>query len=141
MGRHRNDPRGTGQVLAITGAVLVVLVLVVLGAFFLYRSVMGPGTANMPEGDEVMAEAEDEEDLGTLHVRVTGSSTEILVRVTGGEVLTDTSMSTGEYVTYDEPQLDVTISEPDAVEVFVNGEPYDLDTEAEEYSFSVRPDD
>lgn len=151
VGRHRNDPRGTGQVLAIAGAVLLVLALVVLGGFFLYRSVTGTGAASMPGGDEeTMADTETEEELGALHMRVTGSSVDILVRIAGGEVLTDTTMSTGEYVTFDESQLEVTLSDPGAVEVLVHGEPHDMDpaetpeTDDEdengndEYTFSVR---
>lgn len=72
-----------------------------------------------------------------LYIRVVGESSDVLVRVPGGEVLIDTTMTQGEYVSYDKPRMDVTLGDPSAVEVYVNGEPKDVSNEEPGYTFTV----
>ncbi|WP_374058142.1 hypothetical protein [Marinitenerispora sediminis] len=48
MGRHRNDPRGVGQALAIVGAVVLLVALVLLGGYFFYRSLPGTSDSAVP---------------------------------------------------------------------------------------------
>lgn len=126
--------------MAIVGAVTLVLVLVVLGGFFLYRS-LPVGSGGEATGSEAMASEPDAppEDA-SLYIRVVGEGTDILVREAGGAVLTDTTVETGQHVTYRQPNLEVRIGTPNAVEVYVYGERLDVSKEQPDHSFSVRPD-
>lgn len=135
VGRHRNDPRGIGQVLGIAAAIAVFVVLVGLGVFFLYNSLPGqasaPSTATPPAAAEEAGEADD----SVLYIKVVGEASDVLVRVPGGEVLTDATMTQGQFLSYDHPELDVTLGDPEAVEVYVNGELMDLSEAGDDYSF------
>ncbi len=135
VGRHRNDPRGIGQVLGIAAAIALFVVLVGLGVFFLYNSL--PGQAAGPATDTPPAAAEEagEADGSVLYIKVVGQASDVLVRVPGGEVLTDQSMTQGQYLSYDQAQLEVTLGDPEAVEVHVNGELMDLSDAEEGYTF------
>ncbi|WP_425567433.1 RodZ domain-containing protein [Salinactinospora qingdaonensis] len=140
MGRHRNDPRGVGQLLAIVGVVVLFIALVVLGGYFLYRSLPGNGELVVPDDSAALTQPEETAAASSLYIRVLGESSDILVRVPGGKVLTDTTMQQGQYVTYDQPRLDVTIGAPGAVEVFVNGQEREVADEPPGYSFTVKAD-
>ncbi|MGI5119375.1 RodZ domain-containing protein [Marinactinospora thermotolerans] len=124
--------------MAIVGAVVLLIILVVLGGYFFYRSLPGTGDVVVPEGSAALAEPQDEiTDKKVLYIRVVGESSDVLVRIPGGEVITDTTMQQGQYATYDQPRLDVTIGDPDAVEVHVNGRPKDISGEGPDYAFTV----
>ena len=137
VGRHRNDPRGVGQVLAIVGAVLLLITLLALGGFFLYRSL--PGTNVSANASGAGTESEDPTNMGVLYIRVIGESSDVFVRVPGGDVLLDQEMSQGQSVNYANADegLEVTIGEPDAVEVFVHGERHDISGEEPGHAFTV----
>ncbi len=125
----------------MVGAAALLLALVALGAYFLYRSLPGNTNAVMSPGSASQADTQSQPDaVGShvLHITVVGQSSEVLVRVPGGDVLTDTEMSEGEYVSFDQPKLDVTVGDPEAVEVHVNGEPLDLSEEDTGYSFTAQ---
>jgi hypothetical protein len=129
-------------VLAIVGAVVLLITLVALGGYFLYRSLPGNTAAGAPDAAGTAADARsDATEMGTLHIRVTGDSSDVLVRVPGGEVVTDTTMRRGEHADFDQPELDVTIGDPAAVEVYVYGELQDISGKEPGYSFSVEPRD
>jgi hypothetical protein len=136
VGRHRNDPRGAGQILAIVAAVILVVALVVLGGFFLWQSLPGTGSASLDQGP-VSNNDEATPQEGVLHVRGIGGSTHVLVRETGGQVLTDTVLGEGQYVSFDAPSMDVRIEDPAAVEVHTNGELMDLSSQDGEAAFTV----
>ncbi|HLU99115.1 MAG TPA: DUF4115 domain-containing protein [Thermobifida alba] len=139
MGRHRNDPRGIGQALAIAGAIALLVILIVLGGYFFYRSLPGNSDVLVPSESGSLAEPSQPaaEEQKVLHIRVVGESSDVLVRVPGGEVLIDTTMTRGEYVSYDKPRMDVTLGTPSAVEVHVNGEPKDVSGEEPGYTFTA----
>jgi len=118
-------------VAAIAAAVALFVVLVALGGFFLYNSLPGnasPAQPSAPAADS--AEEVGEGDDSVLYIKVVGDSSDVLVRIPGGEVLTDTTMTQGQYLSYDHDAMDVTVSDPEAVDVYVNGELKDL-SEAE----------
>ncbi|MFC3522508.1 RodZ domain-containing protein [Streptomonospora nanhaiensis] len=141
MGRHRNDPRGIGQMLAIAGAIVLFITLVILGGYFLYRSLpAGNPDSAVPESADTAAAQAGEVTTGTLYIEVVGESSDVLVRVPGGDVLTDAAMGRGEYVTFDESRpLSVTIGDPSAVELYVHGEPRDISGEEPGHTFTVEP--
>ncbi|ASU81570.1 DUF4115 domain-containing protein [Nocardiopsis gilva YIM 90087] len=125
--------------MAIVGAVVLFITLVVLGGYFLYRSLPGnAGSGVVSEGAGTSADARSETaKMEMLYVKVIGDSSDVLVRIPGGEVLTDVTMEQGQYVSFDQPSLDVTIGSPDAVEVYVNGELQDIAGEEPGYTFSA----
>ncbi|RNL85841.1 RodZ domain-containing protein [Halostreptopolyspora alba] len=126
--------------MAMASAAAVLVTLVALGGFFLYRSLPGNSDAVVAPESGAQADAQSQSDAidsHALHIVVVGQSSEVVVRVPGGDVLTDTEMTDGEYVSYDQEELEVTIGEPSAVEVHVNGEPLDISDEDPGYSFTV----
>lgn len=126
--------------MAMASAVAIVTALVALGGFFLYRSLPGNSDAVVAPESGSQADAQPQSDsveAHVLHIAVVGQSSELVVRVPGGDVLTDTEMTDGEYVSYDQEELTVTIGTPSAVEVHVNGEPLDISGEDPGYSFTV----
>jgi hypothetical protein len=136
VGRHRNDPRGAGQILAIAAAVVLVVALVVLGGFFLWRSLPGTGSAFLDQGPVSNSDDATPQEA-VLHVQGISGSTHLLVRETGGQVLTDTVLGEGQYVSFDAPSMDVRIEDPATVEVHANGELMDLTAEDGEAAFTV----
>lgn len=125
--------------LAIAGAVLLLVTLVALGGYFLWQSIPSSNSAVLDDADEMSSSSPDPGDA-TLFVRVVGESSDVLVRETGGQVLTDATLGHGQYVNYDHPSMEVHISDPGAVEVYTNGELYDLSGETDDVSLSVRED-
>lgn len=124
--------------MAIAGAVVLLVTLVVLGAYFLYRSLPGnSGEAVGPGADGGASAQSAGTDMKVLYIKVVGEATHVQVRVPGGEVITDTEMSPGQYAAYSQPRLDVTIGEPSEVQVFVEGEERDISGKDPDYSFRV----
>ncbi|MFW5415167.1 DUF4115 domain-containing protein [Nocardiopsis sp. CNT-189] len=123
---------------AIAAAIALFVALVALGGFFLYNSLPGNAAPAQPsepaaDGAEEVGDADD----SVLYIKVVGDSSDVLVRIPGGEVLTDTTMTQGQYLSYDHDAMDVSVSEPDAVEVYVNGELKDLAGQEAGKSFLV----
>ncbi|WP_184080780.1 RodZ domain-containing protein [Nocardiopsis mwathae] len=125
--------------MAIVGAVVLFITLVVLGGYFLYQSLPASSSnAVISEGSETSADARSEAaKQEVVYVKVLGDSSDVLVRVPGGDVLTDVTMRQGQYVSFDEPSLAVTIGDPDAVEVYVNGERMNVSGEEPGYTFTA----
>ncbi|MDA8370655.1 MAG: DUF4115 domain-containing protein [Nocardiopsaceae bacterium] len=124
--------------MAIAGAIALFITLVALGGYFLYRSLPGDGQAATPEGSGTSADAQsDSVEMGAVYIKVIGESSDVIVRVPGGEVLTDTTMGQGEFVSFDHSTLDITIGDPSAVEVYIRGERHDLSDREPGYSFTV----
>ncbi|MFD6948968.1 hypothetical protein A6A08_03000 [Nocardiopsis sp. TSRI0078] len=123
--------------MAIVGAVVLLVTLLALGGFFLYRSL--PGTNVSANASGTASEAPDTENMGVLYIRVIGESSEVFVRIPGGDVLMDQEMSQGQSVNYNRADegLEVTIGDPSAVEVFVNGERRDISDEGADYGFTI----
>jgi hypothetical protein len=57
----------------------------------------------------------------TLAVTVTGPSCQVFVRVPGGDILVNRSLTHGESVRFDDQALSVVLSDGGAVQVYVNG--------------------
>ncbi|QBI56532.1 hypothetical protein EKD16_23930 [Streptomonospora litoralis] len=127
--------------LAIGGVIVLFITLVVLGGYFLYRSLPSDGAAAVPENAGTSADQQaDDVRTGTLYIRVIGDASDVVVRVPGGDVLADTTLRTDEYVSFDESQtLNVTIGSPGEVEVYVHGDRQDVSGENPGYSFTVEP--
>ncbi|GAA1755107.1 hypothetical protein GCM10009834_10500 [Streptomonospora arabica] len=128
---------------AIGGVIVLFITLVILGGFFLYKSLpSGSDAAAVPEGAAgTTADAQAEEmQTGTLYIRAVGESSEVVVTVPGGDVLADTTLRTDEYLSFTEERtLSVTIGRPSEVEVYVHGERRDVAGEDPGYSFAVQP--
>ena len=86
--------------MAIVGAVLLLVTLVALGGYFLYRSLPGTGTGVSANASEAAAEPVASDDMGALYIRVVGESSDVFVRVPGGDVLLDQELQQGNSVHY-----------------------------------------
>jgi hypothetical protein len=125
--------------MAIVGAVVLLAVLIALGGYFLYRSLPGTGTSVSANASEASSSDEGSRDMGALYVRVIGESSNVFVRIPGGDVLHDQEIRQGGSINFAEAGegLEVTIEDPGAVEVFVNGEPRDVSDQEPGYSFTI----
>ncbi|GAB2480671.1 RodZ domain-containing protein [Nocardiopsis aegyptia] len=128
--------------MAIVGAVVLLVALVALGGYFLYRSLPGTGTSVSANASEASSAGEDERDMGALYIRVIGESSNVFVRVPGGDVLHDQVIRQGGSINFADAGegLEVTIDDPGAVEVFVNGEQRDVSDQDAGYSFTISGD-
>lgn len=127
--------------MAIVGAVLLLVTLVALGGYFLYRSLPGTGAGVSANASEAAAEPVDSGDMGALYIRVVGESSDVFVRVPGGDVLMDQELQQGNSVHYAENTqgLEVSIGDPSAVEVYVNGVEQDVSGKDPDHSFTLTP--
>lgn len=117
---------------------MLLVILVVLGGYFFYRSLPNSDDVVVPGDSGALAAPDtDATAMKTLYIRVTGESSDVLVRIPGGKVLLDTTMVRGQHVSYAEPKMDVTLGEPSAVEVYVNGDPRDVSGEESGYTFTA----
>ena len=127
--------------MAIVGAVALLVTLVALGGYFLYRSLPGTGGSVSANASEAAAEPVDSDEMGVLYIRVVGESSNVFVRVPGGDVLMDQELSQGNSVHYRENTegLEVTLGDPGAVEVYVNGTERDVSDRESGHSFTLAP--
>ncbi|GAB3459981.1 hypothetical protein GCM10027570_44480 [Streptomonospora sediminis] len=129
--------------LAIGGVIVLFITLVVLGGYFLYKSLpSGNDSAAVPESAGTLADPRGEAiQTGILYIGVTGESSDVVVRVPGGDVLAEATLRTDEYVSFDEPRtLSATIGRPSEVEVYVHGNQRHVSDEDPGYSFTVDPE-
>lgn len=80
-------------------------------------SVTRPATARTPPPARTPAGAP------TVSLTVTGARCQIFVGVPGGDILVDRVFSRGETARFDDPRLNVVLSDASAVQVYVNGRP------------------
>ena len=66
--------------------------------------------------------ASRDESPPTLALRVTGASCYVRVETSAGGVLVDDTLTRGQRFSTDKPDLDVTVGDAGAVDVFVNGQ-------------------
>ena len=127
--------------MAIVGAVVLLVTLVALGGYFLYRAIPGTGTSVSANASEAAAEGVDADEMGVLYIRVVGDSSKVFVRVPGGDVLLDQELTQGSSVNYPDNAngLEVTIGDPTAVEVYVNGSQRDISDRQPAHSFTLKP--
>ncbi|WP_245930042.1 DUF4115 domain-containing protein [Allonocardiopsis opalescens] len=140
MGRHRPDPGGGGRFAFVIVAGVVLLALLAIGATAMLGlfSADGGASAEAVGGSESELSGAAASAQGhSLYIRVTGESTSLFVRVPGGDVLSDTTVHSGELLVFDQDELDVTIGDPAAVEVYVNGRLVDIADQPPDYSFTV----
>jgi hypothetical protein len=57
----------------------------------------------------------------TLAVTVTGRQCQVFIRVPGGDILINRTLARGQSVRFDDPRLNVVLSDAGAVRVYVNG--------------------
>ena len=125
--------------MAIVGAVVLLVTMLALGGFFLYRSLPGSSGSSVSANASGAAN-EDETPKGAFFVRVIGESSRVFVRIPGGDVLHDQEVRQGSFLTYEEiPEggIEVTIGDPSAVELFVDGIKRDVADRDADYSFTV----
>lgn len=125
--------------MAIVGAVVLLVALVALGGYFLYQSLPGTNTSVSANASETSVDGEEPENMGALYIQVVGESSNVFVRVPGGDVLLDYDLKQGQSVNYNDAEdgLEVTIEDPTAVEVFVHGEEHDVSDQDAEHSFTI----
>ncbi|MFV2198181.1 RodZ domain-containing protein [Nocardiopsis sp. LOL_012] len=126
--------------MAIVGAILLLVTLVALGGYFLYRSLPNTSTSISASSSDSSTDVGDE-DMGALYVHVTGESSRVFVRVPGGEVLHDQVIEQGRSIAFHDAEdgLEVTIGDPAAVDVYVEGAMVDLPDEGEDHNLTVPP--
>ncbi|MDE3723929.1 MULTISPECIES: RodZ domain-containing protein [Nocardiopsis] len=113
--------------------------MLALGGFFLYQSLPGNSGSSV-SANASGAAAEGETPKGAFYVRVIGESSRVFVRVPGGDVLHDQDVRQGSSLRYaDIPEggLEVTIGDPSAVELYVNGSERDIADRGPDYSFTI----
>ncbi|MGW5876805.1 RodZ domain-containing protein [Nocardiopsis terrae] len=127
--------------MAIVGAVVLLVTLVALGGYFLYRSLPGTGDSVSANASEAAAEGVDTDEMGVLFIRVVGESSDVFVRVPGGDVLLDQELAQGHSVNYPDNTdgLEVSIGDPAAVEVYVNGTQRDISDRSPGHTFTLNP--
>lgn len=127
--------------MAIVGAVVLLVAMVALGGYFLYQSLPSNASSVSVNASEAAAQSVDPDDMGVLHIRVVGQSSDVFVRVPGGDVLLDQELAQGSSVTYpdNDQGLEVSIGDPTAVEVHVNGVQRDVSDRAPGHSFTLKP--
>ena len=125
--------------MAIVGAVVLLVALVALGGYFLYRSLPGTNTSVSANASEASVDGERPENMGALYIQVVGESSDVFVRVPGGDVLLDYELKQGQSVNYNDAEegLEVIIEDPTAVEVFVHGEEQDISDQDADHSFTI----
>src|SRR5699024_10974869 len=107
--------------MAIVGAVVLLVALVALGGYFLYRSLPGTNTSVSASACEASVHSERPENMGALYIQVVGESSHVFVRVPCRDVLLDYELKQGQSVNYNDAEggLEVIVADPTAVEVFV----------------------
>ncbi|WP_211715152.1 RodZ domain-containing protein [Nocardiopsis sp. MG754419] len=127
--------------MAIVGAVMLLITLVALGGYFLYRSLPSTAAGVSANASEAVAAPVDSDEMGALYIRVVGESSTVFVRVPGGDVLLDQELVQGNSVHYRENAqgLEVAIGDPAAVEVYVNGDHQDISDRDAGHSFTLNP--
>lgn len=127
--------------MAVVGAVVLLVTLVALGGYFLYQALPGnSGTDVGANASGAAAEGEEPENMGALYIRVIGESSNVFVRVPGGDVMHDQEIRQGSSISYasvPDEGLEVTISDPAAVELYIHGEERDISDRGADYSFNI----
>ena len=129
-GRHRSDPGGTGRYLAVAGAALLVLVLLIIGGLALKSALSPKGPAHTSPSPTQAAATQaangSSGDPAALEIKVTGSGCKGFVEnQRSNDVLTgdSTPVQDGTDLQYPQDQLPVTveISDPRCASAYVHG--------------------
>lgn len=136
-GRHRADPKGHNRFFVGALGVFAVLLLVGVGGFSLY-GILKPPETNVPEGkvaanvepptkvEQTPAQRSRAQDSPSgLVIRVTGAKSWVEVSDSGGEQLLSAILKQGDTRQFDGEEFEVQLGNADAVDVTVDGEPYD----------------
>jgi hypothetical protein len=126
MSRHRTDTGGGGRVALTVAASAAGITLAGVGgtALFLALSSASPQSAPAtPSASSAPATPSASEVVSgkTLSLKIIGSECHVFVRIPGGEVLLDRVLRHGEWARFDDPQLDVVLTDGSAAEVYLNG--------------------
>jgi hypothetical protein len=124
VGRHVSSERRRSLRSRIFLALLAIAVLICVAAFAAYQiwdqSRTRPSDHPPVRHGRSTASAVPVSAL-TLSVTVTGPKCQVFVRVPGGDILVNRSLTRGESVRFEEPQLSVVLGDASAAQVFVNG--------------------
>ncbi len=133
-GRHRQDPGGHRRYLVAGLGIFLVLVLLATGGYALYSVLTGAkqeavaetesraGRASVVRQPAPSASRQDSSGAPTLRLTVTGERSYVSVQLPDGKALLNKTLRGGSTVRFDRPRLEVTIGDPDAVRVWVEGE-------------------
>ena len=166
MGRHRNDPLGHGRYVIAVGAVVLLLVLIGVAVFALRSALAtkpsapsgartssaqshaatdaGSGSAGSSAGtsapvpDKASRSSGPAQAAPTLQLSVTGDRSRVFVRIPGGDVLLDDTLSHGRHAEFDQNALDVVIYDGGAVQVTVNGKRRPMASAGQRVQFTAR---
>jgi hypothetical protein len=72
-----------------------------------------------------------------MTLTVTGASCQVFVRVPGGDILVNRSLTRGQSIRFDEQRLSVVLSDASAARVYVNGRLRPLGKPGERVAFTV----
>jgi len=157
VGRHRNDPLGHGRYVIAVGAVVLLIVLIVVAVFALRNALATRPSA--PSGAKSQAATvgsttaggsptaarsgasttpEDAAAAPTLQLSVTGAKAHVLVRIPGGDILLDDTLTQGRHAAFNQSALDVVIDDGGAVKVVVNGKQRPMGTPGQREQFTAR---
>lgn len=151
-GRHRQDPRGHSRYLIAGLGLVLVLALLATGAYALYSVLTAEAepqasaaaaasapAAHPPRHDSVRREPARHASVTrqpvlspppeaafsgppTLALNVTGSRSYVSVSLPSGKTLINTTLEHGQTIRFHYPRLTVTVGDPAAVLIAVNGE-------------------
>lgn len=76
----------------------------------------------------------------TLQLNVTGAKSRVFVRIPGGDVLLDDTLTHGRHAEFDQASLDVVIYDAGAVRVVVNGKQRPMGKSGQRLQFTARSD-
>ncbi|MBO2446179.1 hypothetical protein J4573_03695 [Actinomadura barringtoniae] len=128
MGRHASSPEpGPASTPHRRHGLHVVVLVVLLGAagygVFAVSGVSATGDRSAPPSPNGTHTRSAPSGPQTLVIKVTGPECDVQVRQTGAEApLLNDTLAKGRTVRFDQPRLSVHLSDPAAVQVYVNGE-------------------
>jgi len=126
MGRHASSPEpGPASAPHRRHGLHIVVLVVLLGAagygVFAVSGVSVTGDRGAPPAPNGTRTRTAPSGPQTLVIKVTGRECDVQVRQSGGAVLLDDTIAQGRTVRFDQPRLSVHLSDPAAVQVYVNG--------------------
>jgi hypothetical protein len=120
VGRHVSSERRRSLRGRFLLALLAIAVLICAAVFAAYQIWDQAGIQQPVRPSRATAPATPVAAV-TLTVTVTGAQCQVFVRVPGGDILVNRSLTRGESVRFEEPQLSVVLGDASAAQVFVNG--------------------
>jgi hypothetical protein len=121
VGRHVSSERRRALRGRLFFALLAIAVLICAAAFAAYQIWHRSGRERTPVRHGRTPASAAPAAVATLTVTVTGPKCQVFVRVPGGDILVNRSLTRGESVRFEEPRLSVVLDDASAARVYVNG--------------------